>query len=188
MLEIKWYARGGQGGFTSSKLLGLAAYEYSGQYAQAFPSFGPERRGAPVYGFTRIDSVPIRNHSQLYECDYAIVLDSTLMETIDVTKGIRPGGILFINTTRTPEELHLNTDAEIICYDAAGAAYEVMRSGIVNTAMMAVVAAYTGIADGASMSKAVQEGMPLKLQEKNIQMVNYVYDAIRAELKKEGKA
>ena len=188
MIEIKWYARGGQGGFTSSKLLGLAAYEYSGQYAQAFPSFGPERRGAPVYGFTRIDSVPIRNHSQLYECDYAIVLDSTLMETIDVTKGIKPGGILFINTTKTPEELHLNTDARIICYDAASAAYEVMHNGIVNTAMMAVVAAYTGIADGESMARAVRNGMPAKLHDKNVKMVNYVYDQIRAELAKEGEA
>lgn len=184
MIEIKWYARGGQGGFTSSKLLGLAAYEHSGQYAQAFPSFGPERRGAPVYAFTRIDASPIRNHSQLYECDYAIVLDSTLMETIDVTKGIKPGGILFINTTKTPEELHLDTDAEVICFDASSAAYEVMKNGIVNTAMMAVVAAYTGITDKDAMVKAIENGMPPKLHAKNIQMVQFVYDQIKG--KKEG--
>ena len=186
MIEIKWYARGGQGGFTSSKLLGLAAYEYSGQYAQAFPSFGPERRGAPVYGFTRIDTVPIRDHSQLYACDYAIVLDPTLMESIDVTKGIKPGGKLFINTTKSPEELQLATDAEVICYDAAAAAYEVMKNGIVNTAMMAVVAACTGITDVDAMSRAIQKGMPEKLQEKNIDMVSYVYDSIRGAGKKEG--
>ena len=89
MIEIKWYARGGQGGFTASRLLGLASVRFAGGYAQAFPSFGPERRGAPVYGFTRLDEKPIGDHSQLYRCDYAIVLDPTLMETIDVTQGLK---------------------------------------------------------------------------------------------------
>ncbi|MGE1062440.1 2-oxoacid:acceptor oxidoreductase family protein [Megasphaera paucivorans] len=100
MIEIRWHGRGGQGGFTAARLLGMAAAQYDECYAQAFPSFGPERRGAPVLGFTRIDKSPIHDHSKVYECDYVVVLDESLLETIDVTQGIKPHGRLLINTTK----------------------------------------------------------------------------------------
>lgn len=178
MIEIKWYARGGQGGFTASRLLGLASVRFAGGYAQAFPSFGPERRGAPVYGFTRLDEKPIGDHSQLYRCDYAIVLDPTLMETIDVTQGLKEGGTLFINTAdkgmakRFP---HVKT----CLFDGLGAALEVMGSPISNTAMMTVAAIATGMADEAALEAAVKEGMPAKLAGKNIQLIRYIAEKMK---------
>jgi len=179
MIEVKWYARGGQGGFTSSKILGLSAVRYSGKYAQAFPSFGPERRGAPVFGFTRIDDWPIRDHSQLYACDYAIVLDNTLMEVMDVTKGIKPGGILFINTPHSPEEMGLSGDFSVYTYDATAVALKMLGANITNTAMMAVMAAVTGVADDKAMCAAIQEGMPGRIAQKNIELVKQVYREIK---------
>jgi pyruvate ferredoxin oxidoreductase gamma subunit len=102
LIEVRWHARGGQGGFTAARLLGLAASVFEDNYAQAFPSFGPERRGAPVLGFTRIDDKPIDDHSQVYECDYVVVLDETLMKVVDVKRGLRDGGMLLINTELAP--------------------------------------------------------------------------------------
>ncbi len=174
MIEIKWYARGGQGGFTASKLLGLAAALYGGKYAQAFPSFGPERRGAPVYGFTRIDEKPIRDHSQLYSCDYAIVLDNTLMDVMDVSHGLKDGGILFINTDKPAKELGFS-GVKLVTYDASRVAEEMLGSPIANTAMMTVAARHTGLADLDSLIRAVNDGMPPRLAEKNIGLIERVY-------------
>jgi len=179
VIEIKWYARGGQGGFTASKVLGLAAVRFAGKYAQAFPSFGPERRGAPVYGFTRIDDVPIRDHSQLYTCDYAIVLDNTLMETMDVSAGLKAGGILFINTSKKPEAFSFGPQVRVITYDADRVAEEVLGTPISNTAMMAALAAHTGLADDKAMEQAVREGMPARVAEKNAELVRRVYSEIK---------
>lgn len=174
MTEIKWYARGGQGGFTASKMLGLSAVLYDGKYAQAFPSFGPERRGAPVYSFTRIDTRPIRDHSQLYSCDYAIVLDSTLMGVMDVSQGLRGGGTLFVNTPKSPEELGFD-GVNVVTYDAASVAAQVLGTAIANTAMMAVMAAVTGIADDSAMIKAVRDGMSGRIAELNAELISRVY-------------
>lgn len=89
MKEIRWHGRGGNGGFTAARLLGYAASLHCGKYAQAFPSFGPERRGAPVLGFTRIDDAPITDHSQVYSCDCVIVLDETLLEVVNILEGLK---------------------------------------------------------------------------------------------------
>lgn len=181
MVEIKWYARGGQGGFTASRLLGLASVRFAGGYAQAFPSFGPERRGAPVYGFTRLDEKPISDHSQLYRCDYAIVLDPTLMETIDVTQGLKEGGTLFINTADRDMAKRF-PGVKTCLFDGLGAALKVMGSPISNTAMMTVAAIATGMADEAALEAAVEEGMPAKLVEKNIALIRYIAEKMQEEL------
>ncbi len=178
MIQIKWYARGGQGGFTACRLMALAAVYKSNCYAQAFPSFGPERRGAPVYGFTRIDDRPIRDHSQIYECDYAIVVDQTLMETQDVTVGLKPGGTIFVNTTRSPEELGLNA-ANVVCFDADSLALKILKSKISNTVMMAVAAVYSGLADEASMEKACRELMPARILDKYLGLIRIVCDQLK---------
>ncbi len=77
MIEVKWHGRGGQGGFTAARFLGLSAALFENKYTLAFPSFGPERRGAPVLGFTKIDTSPIRDRSAVRTCDYVVVLDET---------------------------------------------------------------------------------------------------------------
>ncbi|MBK5241799.1 2-oxoacid:acceptor oxidoreductase family protein, partial [Clostridium sp.] len=97
MIEVRWHGRGGQGSFTIARLLGMAASVFGGEYAQAFPSFGPERRGAPVLGFTRIDSEKITDRSEVDQCDYVVVLDETLWGP-SVLSGLKENAIIIVNT------------------------------------------------------------------------------------------
>lgn len=183
MIEVKWFARGGQGGFTASRVFGLSAVLHSGKYAQAFPSFGPERRGAPVYGFTRISDTPVQDHSQVYSSDYSIVIDNTLMDTVDVTKGLKQDGVLFVNTAQKREELGLEKDVKVVTFDASVPARRVLGKTIANTAMMAVAAAWTGLADLDSMLEAIRISLPSGLAEQNIELVTEVYNLACAERK-----
>src|SRR5512136_555458 len=101
MLEIRFHGRGGQGAVTSAEILALAAIE-EGRYAQAFPSFGPERRGAPVVAFCRISEASIRIRANIYEPDLVVVLDASLLKVVNVAAGLKPDGILVTNTRLTP--------------------------------------------------------------------------------------
>jgi len=179
MIQIKWLARGGQGGFTASRLLGLAAVKKSGGYAQAFPTFGPERRGAPVYGFTRIDDKPIRDHSQIYSCDYAVVLDETLLDAIDITAGMAAGGTLFINTALDYSGRKIAKGVKWVTYNASLDAMRILGRNIANTAMMAVLAAHTGLTDPDAMEAAVRESLPKNQIDPNIKIIREVYEKVR---------
>ena len=173
MIQIKWFARGGQGGFTACRLMALAAAEETGSYVQAFPSFGPERRGAPVFGFTRIDQRPIRDHSQIYDYDYAIVIDPTLLETQDVMAGLAPGGTAFINSERTPEELGLK-GGKVVTFNADAISEAILGARISNTAMMAMAAVHTGLAGEESLKKACEVLLPPRILKGNRQVVEAV--------------
>ncbi|NLW25386.1 MAG: pyruvate ferredoxin oxidoreductase subunit gamma [Clostridia bacterium] len=179
MIEIRWHGRGGQGGFTAARLLGLAASVYGGNYAQAFPSFGPERRGAPVLGFTRIDNKPINDHSQVYTCDYVIVLDETLLETVDVTKGLKEGGILIINSAKKPEEFNFQNNINVRTFDATQTALDVLGAPITNTVMLGVAVAVTGVVDLEAVKAAIDEFMAPDLREKNKEAVEVAYNSIK---------
>ena len=104
MIEIRFHGRGGQGAVTSAELTALAAIE-QGKYAQAFPSFGPERRGAPVMAFVRVSDEPIRTREKIYEPDIVVVLDPTLLEIVNVAAGLKKDGIVVLNTTKTAKEI-----------------------------------------------------------------------------------
>jgi pyruvate ferredoxin oxidoreductase gamma subunit len=106
MKEIRIHGRGGQGSVTAAELLAIAAFE-DGLYSQAFPAFGVERRGAPVMAFVRLSDHTIRLRSQVYDPDYVIVQDATLIETVDVAGGLKADGTIIINTEHNPEDLHL---------------------------------------------------------------------------------
>ncbi len=123
MLEIRWHGRGGQGAITVSKMLALAALR-SGKYAQAFPEYGPERSGAPVRAYNRLDDRPIVLHAGVYTPHRVAVLDETLLEAEDVCEGLAPDGALVINTTRPPEAIREQTGypGRIVCVDAAAIA------------------------------------------------------------------
>ena len=97
MLEIRIHSRGGQGGVTASKLLAQAAF-HEGKYSTAFPNYGAERRGAPIVSFARISDSDIKISSQVYKPDIVVVLDDSIMDLVDVTEGLRPGGLLIVNT------------------------------------------------------------------------------------------
>lgn len=128
MIEIRWHGRGGQGAKTVSQLLAGAALR-GGRYAQAFPEYGPERSGAPVKAFNRLDTKEIRLHCSIYEPDIVVVLDPTLLNAKEarVTEGLKRHGILLVNTAQTPEEIRALTgfSGKIITLDAEALARSV---------------------------------------------------------------
>ena len=104
LIEIRWHGRGGQGAKTASLLLADAAFN-TGKYIQGFPEYGPERMGAPITAYNRISDTPITIHSNIYEPDYVVVVDDTLLTSVPVTAGLKKEGAIVINTTKSPEQL-----------------------------------------------------------------------------------
>ena len=102
--EVRWHARGGQGAKTAATLIAEVAL-VEGKYSQGFPEYGPERMGAPIRGFTRIAERPIRIHSAVYYPDAVVVLDDTLLETVDVTENLSEDGVVVVNTTQPPGDV-----------------------------------------------------------------------------------
>lgn len=148
MLEIRWHGRGGQGAKTASLLLAQAAFEI-GAYMQAFPEYGPERMGAPVTAYTRISNEPIRIHSNIYEPDVEVVIDHTLIGTVDVTSGLKEDGILLVNTAKDPEYVREKTGfkGKIYTIDASQIALDEIGGNFPNTPMLAAVVKVTDVLD-----------------------------------------
>jgi len=143
MIEIRWHGRGGQGSFTASRILGAAASVHGGKHAMAFPSFGPERRGAPVAGFTRISDKKITDRSEIISPDYVIVLDETLWAN-GVTNGLKEDTVLIINTDKP--EMYKNLLAQrVVAVDATSIALDILGLPITNTAMMGAFIAVSGL-------------------------------------------
>lgn len=138
LIEIRWHGRGGQGTVTSTELLAKAAIS-EGKYAQAFPSFGPERRGAPVIAFDRIsETEPIRVRAEIDQPDVVVILDPTLLSIVNVTSGLKDNGILIVNTGKSIEELkaQFGTKWPIASVNATKIAREELGVTIVNTTML----------------------------------------------------
>ena len=137
MIEIRFHGRGGQGAVTSAELLALAAIE-EGRYAQAFPSFGPERRGAPVVAFCRIDDERIRIRANIYEPDIVVVLDSSLLKIVNVAAGLKRDGILVTTSKDIPERVRedLKIKNRVGVVDAVKIAREILGLPITNTTML----------------------------------------------------
>ena len=146
MVEIRFHGRGGQGAVTSAELAALAAIE-EGKYAQAFPSFGPERRGAPVMAFVRVSDVPIVTREKVYEPDIVIVLDPTLLRIVNVEAGLKSGGIVILNTPKTADQIRGETGikARLATVDGTRIAIETMRVPIANTTMLGALVKATGL-------------------------------------------
>ena len=141
LIEIKWHGRGGQGAKTASLLLADAAFN-TGKYIQGFPEYGPERMGAPITAYNRISTKPITIHSNIYEPDYVVVVDDTLLESVDVTAGLKPTGAIVINTTKDSEFLkeHLKGyEGEIYKIDARKISMETLGKYFPNTPMLAAI-------------------------------------------------
>ena len=147
LIEIRWHGRGGQGAKTASLLLADAAFN-TGQYIQGFPEYGPERMGAPITAYNRISDKPITIHSNIYEPDYVVVVDDTLLESVPVTAGLKKEGAIVINTTKSPEYLKekLNGyDGNIYTIDARKVSEETLGKYFPNTPMLAAIVKVTGI-------------------------------------------
>ena len=147
LIEIRWHGRGGQGAKTASLLLADAAFN-TGKYIQGFPEYGPERMGAPITAYNRISDKPITIHSNIYEPDYVVVVDDTLLESVPVTAGLKNEGAIVINTTKSPEYLKekLNGyDGNIYTIDARKVSEETLGKYFPNTPMLAAIVKVTGI-------------------------------------------
>ena len=147
LIEIRWHGRGGQGAKTASLLLADAAFN-TGKYIQGFPEYGPERMGAPITAYNRISDKPITIHSNIYEPDYVVVVDDTLLESVPVTAGLKKEGAIVINTTKLPEYLKekLNGyDGNIYTIDARKVSEETLGKYFPNTPMLAAIVKVTGI-------------------------------------------
>lgn len=141
LIEIRWHGRGGQGAKTASLLLADAAFN-TGKYIQGFPEYGPERMGAPITAYNRISTKPITIHSNIYEPDYVVVVDDTLIESVDVTAGLKKTGAVVINTTKDGEYLkkHLKGyEGEIYKIDARKISMETLGKYFPNTPMLAAI-------------------------------------------------
>ena len=147
LIEIRWHGRGGQGAKTASLLLADAAFN-TGKYIQGFPEYGPERMGAPITAYNRISTSPIRVHSNIYEPDYVVVVDDTLLTAVDVTAGLKEDGAIVINTTKTIEEIQnmLNGyKGSVYTIDARKVSEEALGKYFPNTPMLAAIVKVTEI-------------------------------------------
>lgn len=160
---------------TSAELVAQAAIA-GGQYATAFPSFGPERRGAPVVAFARVDDQPIRLRSKVYNPDVVIVLDPSLLDIANPTEGLREGGILIINTSHDPDEIrkHLSYSGRLAIVDAGGIAREVLGLPITNTTMVGALLKGTGIFPVEALEEPFTNRFG-KVAERNIQAMKRAY-------------
>ena len=181
--EFRWHGRGGQGAWTASELLARAAIN-EGKYIQSFPEFGPERMGAPVKAYTRISDKPIKLHCAVYNPNFAIVMDPTLLATVPVTEGLDEEGMLILNTPKEPksmkEELKMTTGT-ICTVPATDIAMRILGRLITNTAMLGAAARVTGIVKMESIEKAVKARFPGPLAEKNIVVIKEAYKEAKSE-------
>ena len=171
MTEILWHGRGGQGAFTAARLLGAAYALKDDGYALSFPSFGPERRGAPIRAFTKLDKKPIGNRSEIVKSDYSIFLDDTLFSD-SVFSEIKDDGKVLLNTKQT------FTDSRIITLDGDSIAKEVLGIPITNTIMLGAFSALFKEIYIKEIEEAIRQNMPEKLWKKNIAAVRAAREAV----------
>jgi len=176
MIEVRFHGRGGQGAVTSAELIALAAIE-EGKYAQGFPSFGPERRGAPVIAFARVGEKSIRLRSRIYTPDVAVVLDPTLLKILDPSQGLKPGGLLIINTNKSFDEIRsrFGFKARLATVDADRIAHEELGLPIVNTTMLGALVRSTGIVQLDSLIPPLRARFG-RGAERNLKALRRAYD------------
>ena len=168
MIEIRWHGRGGQGAKTASLLLADAAFN-TGKYIQGFPEYGPERMGAPITAYNRISTSPIRVHSNIYEPDYVVVVDDSLLESVPVTEGLKTSGAIIINTTRSGEELKplLNGyTGKVYTIDARKVSEEALGKYFPNTPMLASIVKVSGIMTEEEFLNDMKESFKHKFAKK----------------------
>ena len=182
LIEIRWHGRGGQGAVTSTEMLAQAAIA-EGKYAQAFPSFGPERRGAPVQAFNRVDiKEPVKIRADITTPDVVVVLDPSLLSIVNVTAGLKKGGKVIVNTKKTPQQIksEFNISFPVFTVNAGKIAKEVLGVNIVNTTMLGAVIRATGVISKESTHAPLQKRFG-KLGDRNIKAMETAYDQVTVE-------
>ncbi|MBW2248053.1 MAG: pyruvate ferredoxin oxidoreductase subunit gamma [Deltaproteobacteria bacterium] len=172
MIEIRIHGRGGQGNVAAAELLSIAAF-HDGKFAQAFPSFGAERVGAPVQAFVRIDDEDVLHP------DYIIVQDYSLMENVPVLDGLKPDGLLLINSEKSPEELNLKTTATVETIAATEIAIEIIGRPIPNAIMIGAFCSITGLVSLEAVQEAIMARFPGKVGENNVAALERAHEIMQ---------
>ena len=173
MTEIIWHGRGGQGAFTAARLLGEAYSLREKSYALAFPSFGPERRGAPIRAYTKLDRKPVGNRSEITKSNYSIFLDDTLFNTKSFHE-LKQNGKILLNTKKTID------DPRVITLDGDSLAARILGLPITNTILLGAFAAISDEISLEEIYEAIRLTMPQRLHEKNIAAVKAAYEEVAA--------
>ena len=182
--EIRIHGRGGQGVVTAAELIAFSAFA-DGKFATAFPSFGSERMGAPVQSFVRISTLPIRDRSQIQNPDIVIIQDPTLIGTINLTGGLKPDGMVIIDTEKSSAEVELGFSGTILTIPASKIALEKIGRPIQNTTLVGALAGATGLISWESVAKSIRERFPEEIGEKNVASAWEAYQILRKSYAKE---
>jgi 2-oxoacid:acceptor oxidoreductase gamma subunit (pyruvate/2-ketoisovalerate family) len=182
--EIRWHGRGGQGAVTSAKILAEAAFHSGFAGVTSQPSFGAERRGAPITASTRLAHKPIRVLSQVTEPDIVVVLDDSLLGVANATAGLAPGGTVIVNSVRSAADLGIGGDAHVVTSDVTGAAQAagliVGGQPMVSTAILGAFAAATGLITMESVDAAIGHAFSGSAAAKNIEAAKIAFDCTKA--------
>ena len=177
--EIRFHGRGGQGVVTAAEIIALAAF-YEDAYGQSFPFFGPERRGSPVISYVRIDENRIRLRMGIYAPDCVLVLDPQLPRLVNVTDGLKEGGIVVINSRNGQQEGVLTGKTGKLAFvDATGIALEVMGRPVTNTVMLGAFSAATGWLGIGSIIRGIERKLPASIAKKNVEAASVAYESTR---------
>lgn len=190
-LEIRWHGRGGQGAKTAALLLADVAFQ-TGAFVQGFPEYGPERMGAPITAYNRISYKPIRVHSNIYTPDMVMVVDETLLESVDVTAGLKKDGAIIINSERTKEELMpylKGYEGSVYVIDARAISQHALGKNFPNSPMLAAAVAVSGVMEREAFMKEMEASYAHKFAKKpeviagNMKALRMTWDALEEELK-----
>lgn len=186
-VEIRWHGRGGQGAKTAALLLADVAFK-TGSYVQGFPEYGPERMGAPITAYNRISPDEIRVHSNIYHPDYVVVVDESLLESIDVTEGLNPEGAILINTSKSKDEIerHLNGyNGKVFTIDARKVSVACLGKYFPNTPMLAGIVKITGVMEWDKFLTEMEASFKHKFSSKpeviggNMNALKMAYDEVK---------
>jgi 2-oxoacid:acceptor oxidoreductase gamma subunit (pyruvate/2-ketoisovalerate family) len=180
LLEIRFHGRGGQGIVVGSGILGMAFF-HMGNHIQFFPEFGVERRGAPVQAFLRVSENRIRTRYNIYEPDHIILFDSRLLKTVNIVKGLKPGGWILINSKKAPHDFLFDGSCRIATVDADGISLKYGLGNEVSPIINSAIAgAYAGLVDNLKIEAVVdsiKESVPAKI-DKNIDAAHEAYGKV----------
>ena len=187
-IEIRWHGRGGQGAKTAALFLADVAFK-TGKNVQGFPEYGPERMGAPITAYNRISSDEIRVHSNIYHPDYVVVVDETLLHTVDVTAGLKEQGAIVVNTPKTPQEIapQLNGyKGKVYTVDARKISVETLGKNFPNSPMLAAIVAVSKVMDKDTFIREMKNSYQHKFAKKpevidgNMKALEVAYDTVIA--------
>lgn len=185
-IEVRWHGRGGQGAKTAALLLADVAFK-TGQNVQGFPEYGPERMGAPITAYNRISASKIRVHSNIYTPDYVVVVDETLLSSVDVTAGIKRNGAIIINTPKNREEIAEKLEGyegRIYTVDARKISEETLGKNFPNSPMLAAIVAVSGVMDRDTFIREMEASYQHKFAKKpeviegNMNALKMAYDVV----------